>query len=91
LLDLSGPLGGEGKQRGEGRREEEGKKGKGMDGNRKSGLGPSKKFLRAPTVQFITKLVYSLDGKLLIEMGSSFRISLRLYLILLLQNFFHSK
>jgi len=29
-----------------------------------------KKFLRGPTLQFITKLVYRLDGKLLIEMGS---------------------
>ena len=66
--------------------EEEGQKGKERDSKR-SGLSTSKKkFQRAPTLYFITKLV--IDGKLLIEMGSSLRISLRLHLILLLQKFF---
>jgi len=48
----------------------EGKKRKGRDRKRRSGLSPSKKSQRAPTLQFITKLV--IDGKLLIEMGSKF-------------------
>jgi len=41
-------------------REEEGKKGKGRDRKRRSGLSPSKKIAEgeAPTLQFITKLVY---------------------------------
>ena len=77
-----------GRQHSEGRREKEGKKAKGRDGKRRSNLGSSKKILRAPTLQFITKLVYRLDGKLLVKMGSSFRISLHLYSILLLQIFF---
>ena len=58
LLDLSGPLGGEGKAtwsgEGRGRKERE-------RGDRKAGgvaVAPIKKFLRAPTLQFITKLVY---------------------------------
>ena len=62
----------------------------GKERNEKGGIGkggvalaPRKKSQRAPTLQFITKLV--IDGKLLIEMGSSFQISLRLYLIFLLQ------
>jgi len=75
-----------GRQRGEGEMEEEGKKGKGRDRKRRSGLSPSRKISEATMLQFITKLV--IDGKLLIEMGSSFRISLRLYLILVLQKFF---
>ena len=34
------------------------KKGKGRDRKRRSGLSPLKKFLRAPTLQVITTLVY---------------------------------
>jgi len=45
---------GRGRQRGEGRREDEGKNEKERDRKRMIGLSPSIKFLRAPTLQFIT-------------------------------------
>jgi len=53
LLKWAAPRGGEGNV--EMRR---GKKGKGWDRKRRSGLSPSEKILRAPMLQFITKLVY---------------------------------
>jgi len=40
------------------KREEEGKKGKGRDRKRRSNLSLSKNIPEAPTLQFITKLVY---------------------------------
>ena len=66
------------------------RKGNGIGKEGVHGLSPSKKIHEAPTLQFITKLViWFIDVKLLIEMGSLFRISLRLYLILLLQKIFN--
>jgi len=47
---------GRGKQQ-EGKREDEGKKGKGKDRKRRNGFSPSKKISRAPMPQFITKSV----------------------------------
>jgi len=57
LLALSGPLGGEGKAMWRGEEWREGKKGKVRDRKRRSGLSPSKKIMRAPTLQLINKLV----------------------------------
>jgi len=51
-------------------------------------LAPRKKFMRHPCFNLL--LNWFINGKRLIEMGSSFRISLRLYLTLLLQKKFHS-
>ena len=58
FLDLSGPVGGEGRQSGEaGGEKRKERKGKGGIGNGGVALAPRKKFVRAPTLQFITKLV----------------------------------
>jgi len=81
LLKWAAPRGGEGNV--EMRR---GKKGKGWDRKRRSGLSPQKKSSGHPCFNLL--LNWFIDRKLLIDMGSSFRISLRLYLILLLQKFF---
>jgi len=52
MLDLSGHLAGRGVQRGNGRIEGEGKKGKGRDGKRGVALAHREKFLRAPMLQY---------------------------------------
>jgi len=69
VLDLSGPLGGEGKAMWRGEEKGEGKKGKGRDRKRRSGLAPRRKFQRAPTLQFITKLV--IDAKLSLKIKTT--------------------
>jgi len=83
LLDLSGPLGWEGKATWRGEEGRGRKKGKGRDRKRRSGLNPSKKSLRAPTLELL--LNWFIDGKLLIGMGSSFICNTSLAKI------FHSK
>ena len=75
-----------GGQRKEGRREGKYRKGKDRDRKGRSGLSPSKKIIAGSHASIINLLLnWLIDGKLLIETGSSLQISLRLCLILLLR------
>ena len=83
MLDLSGRLAGRGVQRGEGRREGEEKKGEGREiGNGGVALAPNS--CGHPCFNLLV-LNWFIDAKLLVKMDTSFQISLRLHLILLLQ------
>ena len=56
--------------------------GKGRDRKGRSGIAPRKKILAGTHASIINLLLnWLIDGKLLIEMGSSFQISLHLYFI----------